>query len=463
MSESVNNQRYQGTTSQKNGLSRRSFLKAVAAATAASALPLGSVLADTSALRPNKQDARVVEMWMWESEEQWQAVEELSGLNEQFPDVEFRWTALPLPDLHQKAITSLASGISEGLPSILRTYNPYYRPLVNTQTVLDVTDMIGQYEADIVGSVWQEGLIEGSHYHVPDDTQVILMGYRTDIFEAAGLPTEPDAVAELMSTYDEFLAAGETIMEATGASLTNMAADSNLFTHLSLQNSTGLFDAEGDVIFDSEAHQEAAALAKEVWDSGLTMDVGLYTPQLFQAFKDGQIATYFYPNFYDFILLDNAPETVGLWKVTKLPKINDDSKRARVDAGLGLVIPAILPDDQKQLAAEIALYMKLTEQATVAHMQTFSGAFVSFIPGLEAMADIASPVLDNQFTIQEFLGAVSEEQPYPRLVTSALESDVSAAVSDAMFRILTEDANVGETLTAAADSMRQLQETRGMK
>src|SRR5690606_5470347 len=185
---------------------------------------------------------------------------------------------------------------------LFRTHNPFYRPLVNTGSILDVTEQLAPYESDVLGSVWQEGTIDGRHYHVPDDTSVLLMGYRTDIFEAAGLPTDPAEVAELLATYDDYITVGQTIKDATGASITNMTAGSTMFTNFIGQNTTGLFNEEGNVIFDSEAHVEAATMAKKLWDSGLTLDVGLYTPQLFQAFKDGQVATYFYPNFYDFVL-----------------------------------------------------------------------------------------------------------------------------------------------------------------
>lgn len=451
-------------------LSRREFLKGMAAAGAAS-VTAASTVGTALASKPNRsitpvlmrQEKRVVEMWMWETEEQWKQVEAASGLNEQFPDVEFRWTSLPYADLHQKAVASLAAGIPEGLPSLFRTHNPFYRPLVNTGSILDVTEQLAPYESDVLGSVWQEGTIDGRHYHVPDDTSVLLMGYRTDIFEAAGLPTDPAEVAELLATYDDYITVGQTIKDATGASITNMTAGSTMFTNFIGQNTTGLFNEEGNVIFDSEAHVEAATMAKKLWDSGLTLDVGLYTPQLFQAFKDGQVATYFYPNFYDFVLLDNAPETTGLWRVTKLPKLNDASKRARVDPGLGLVIPSILPEEQQQLALEVALHLKLTEQGTVAHMKTFPGAFVSYIPGLEAMNDEPSPVLNEQFTFREFLGALADEQPHPRLVSSAFESDAGGAINDAMFLILTENAPIAETLTNAANSIRQLQDSRGIK
>jgi hypothetical protein len=122
-----------------------------------------------------------------------------------------------------------------------------------------------------------------------------------------------------------------------------------------------------------------------------------------------------------------------------------------------------LSDEQKQLATEVALYMKLTEQATVAHMKTFSGAFVSYVPGLEAMAEEPSPILDNQFVYQMYLDAAREEDILPWYRTSVFFPDASQAVSDAMFRILNEGAPIEDTLKTAADSIRSLQQNRGVQ
>jgi ABC-type glycerol-3-phosphate transport system substrate-binding protein len=449
------------TAKQNKGVTRRQFLKGAGAVTAATALASVTPRVAFGAPALLRQQKRVVEMWMWETPEQWLKVEADGGLNEKFPDVEFKWTSLPFNDLHQKAIASLVAGIPEGLPSIFRTYNTFYRPLVNTQSVLEVTEQVTPYEADVFPPVWLEGQLDGKHYHVPDDTIVYLHGYRTDIFEAAGLSIDPAEVRQLLATYDDLIKVGQTIKDKTGASIIELLPDGAYFQRLAGQNTTGLFDSEGNVIFDSEVHLAAAETVKRLWDSGLTLEVS--GPQYWQAMKDNMLATTLYPNYLDFVIQDNAPETAGKWRVTGMPALNADSKRTIVWPGLGLVIPAILPEDQQQLALEIALYMKLTEKATVAHMKTFPGAFVSYVPGLEAMREEPSPVLNDQFTFQVFLDAFAEEQPLPRLVTSAFDNDASTAVNDAMFRILKENAPIQETLVAAADSVRQLQDSQGMK
>lgn len=403
---------------------------------------------------------QTIEMWMWETEPRWKEVQAAAGLSEKFPNVEFKWTALPFDQLHQKAITALAAGVPTGVPSIIRTGMGFYRAFVNTKAILDLTDQVQAYEKDILPSVWQGALVDGKMYQVPDDTGVTLFGYREDLFEKAGLPTEPDQVADLLQTYDDLIAAGAKLEQSTGAKLFNMLPDAGVFNGLILQDSTGYFDADGNVIFDSDYHVEAANIAKRLWKSNLVTNFE-QGPQMWQAYKDGMLATTFWPNWQDFVLIDNAPETKGKWRVAKLPAVKAGGKRAHSDDGVCLVIPAILPDEQKQLAIEVALYMKLTEKATVAHMKTFSGAFVSYVPGLEAMTNEPSPMLKDQKVYPLYLDTARQEQILPWYRTSVFFPNAGDAASSAMFRIFNENAAVDETLKEAADSIRQMQESRG--
>jgi ABC-type glycerol-3-phosphate transport system substrate-binding protein len=184
---------------------------------------------------------------------------------------------------------------------------------------------------------------------------------------------------------------------------------------------------------------------------------------MWEAYNNDQLVTTFYPNWQDFLILDFAPETKGKWRVTRLPAVQSGGKRAHADDGVCLTIPSALPDDEKELAIEVALYMKLTEKATVAHMETFNGAFVSYVPGLEAVSDKPSQVLDEQFVYRLFLDAAREEEILPWYRTSVFFPDAAEAVSDAMFEILKRNAPIEQRLKEAADSIRRLQERKGTK
>jgi ABC-type glycerol-3-phosphate transport system substrate-binding protein len=458
-------------------ISRRDFMKVAASLTAAGALAAcaaptapapaapasGGQQADqaapTAAPASNAKKT-LIEMWMWETEDRWKKLEQAAKLNEKFPDVTFKWTALPFDQLHQKALTSMAAGMAEGLPAIVRSYMGYYRTFANTKGLADVTDIVTGYEKDVLPASYKGLVSSGKVYGFPDDTGVTLLGYRWDIFEKAGLPSDPDKVADLLKTYDDMISVGKTIEKATGAKLFNMLPDAGYFTPLTLQDTTGNFDAEGKVIMDSPQHVEVAQQVKRLWDSGLVTNLD-QAPQQWQAYKDGKIALMMWPNWTDFVIIDAAPETKGKWRVTKLPALKAGGKRAHTDDGCWLAIPDVHPPEIKKLAAQIAEYMKFTVPAATAHMKTFQGAFVSYVPALQAMENEPSPMLDNQFVYKTFLKAAQDEQILPWYRTSAFFSDAEQAAGEAMFKILKDGAPADATLKATADAIRQKQKDKG--
>ncbi len=88
---------------------------------------------------------------------------------------------------------------------------------------------------------------------------------------------------------------------------------------------------------------------------------------VWQAYKDGELACMFYPNWQDFVVIDQAPDTVGKWRDEEPPR----QGRRPVQNGCLLVIPLSSPlrNATSRLGSH---YMKFTEKATVAHMREFS-------------------------------------------------------------------------------------------
>ncbi|GAF20371.1 sugar binding secreted protein [Bacillus sp. JCM 19046] len=61
-------------------------------------------------------------------------------------------------------------------------------------------------EGDYLDWKWQQASSDdGSVIGIPTDIGPMAMAYRVDLFEEAGLPTDPDEVAEVMSTWDDYI------------------------------------------------------------------------------------------------------------------------------------------------------------------------------------------------------------------------------------------------------------------
>lgn len=439
-------------------LSRRSMLGGLGALGAG--LSLGACSGNSTGSSSNG-GSHTVEMWIWETVKQWDQVFAKSGLHQKFPGVTMKVTAMTSDQIQQKALTALGAGVASGLPSIIRITMDMYRSLVQTNALSEFTDVVTRHKSEILPDVYDGLLVNGKAFAAPDDTGVMLFGYRRDIFKKAGLPTAPDEVESHIRTYDDLLAAGPKLAKV-GAKLLNNNPGS-MFSSLILQDTTGYFDKNGDVIFDSDKHVACAEIEKKFYDSGYLTSFESDSPQMWGAYKSGKLATMFYPNWQDFIILQNAPETKNKWNVFKLPSVTAGGKRASSADGCALIVPSVLDDSQRKLAMDIVEFLKLTKKAQVAHMTVFDGAFCSYKPALEAMAKVKSPVLDNQYTYQVDLNAANEEHILPNYRTSIFESNAQQAATNAMFKICKNNAPIAATLKQAADSVRKMQDQRGVK
>jgi ABC-type glycerol-3-phosphate transport system substrate-binding protein len=289
------------------------------------------------------------------------------------------------------------------------------------------------------------------------------MGYRVDLFQKAGLPTDPAKVAALWPTWEDFISVGKQIKAKLGINLINIDSTTMYqnFEVIKNQGSTGTFDASGHVIFDSPYHIQAATIWKNLWQSGMVSTFAVDSPQYWTAHKDGLVATKIYPNWEDFTVLDFIPQTKGLWRVTRLPAIRRGSPRIAATDGCAQVIPGINPPDRQAIALKVATYMRLNVKPTVSHMTSFPGAFVSYIPGLDAMRSRLSPVMDHQSVYSYFLDAIQQEHMLPWYRTSVHFDKAETLLTNAIFDILTKSAPIASTLKNAADQVRSLQKSTG--
>lgn len=407
-------------------------------------------------------------MWSWEEKSQWDRVYQESGVYDKFSGLKVDFLPQDINTLQQKAISALASGISSGLPNILRIPMGIYRALVNTKGIIETTKYIEPYKADVLPTTWSSLDVNGHLYAVPDDTGYCLFGYREDMFTKAGIGSTPAEVAAAVPTYDDMLKVGAKLKSKTGASVmlfpfgSDGLGSPNPFTTMVMQGSTGYFDLDGNVILDSPYHVAVGELYQRMWKSGLVSTVS-GTVQFWTAYAKGQYATIPYPNWEDFEFVAYAPDLAYKWQVVPLPRVTPDSKQIATSDGCAIVLPSGQPANELDLALKVALYLKLNAHASEAHMRVFSGAFESYIPALEAMRGTKSPMLKGQEVYDIWLGDVKAMNPYPISYASVFGAQMATAVNNAIYSITQDNKPVGPTLKTAADSIRSLQDSKGVK
>ncbi len=155
---------------------------------------------------------------------------------------------------------------------------------------------------------------------LPTDTGGLGLCYRTDLFKAAGLPTDRDAVSKLMPTWDAYVAQGQQFMAKAPKGVKWFDAAGNLMNGILGSEATVYYDASGKVVAATNP------VVKSAWDlstkavkAGESAALAGFTPEWNTGFQRGQFATVTCPAWMLAYIRTNAPETKGKWDVATVP------------------------------------------------------------------------------------------------------------------------------------------------
>jgi multiple sugar transport system substrate-binding protein len=159
---------------------------------------------------------------------------------------------------------------------------------------------------------------KGAIVAAPADIGPGTLLWRTDVLARAGV-TE----AELIRSWDSYVAAGVRIKQATGAYLLPHARDmKDLLIRTGLQPGEGLyFDQDSKVLVNSPRFVRAFELAREIRRNKLDARVATWSNEWSEGFKRGTLATQM-SGAWLAGHLNNwlAPDTRGKWHAAQLPE-----------------------------------------------------------------------------------------------------------------------------------------------
>ncbi|WP_100010151.1 ABC transporter substrate-binding protein [Lentibacillus sediminis] len=179
-----------------------------------------------------------------------------------------------------------------------------------------------EIQSDFLDWKWQIGENnEGNFlFGLPTDIGPKVMFYRTDLFEEAGLPTDPDEVQDLIQSKEDLIQVGETIKEETGKPL----VDSMEMVYRAVIDGAeeSFYDEEGNLLVeeDGNAVKEAYDLAVEFNEHGLVGAYEMWTPEWGDAVNSGDFAIEMGAAWLKGWMSDNAPEAEDKFRIAKLPE-----------------------------------------------------------------------------------------------------------------------------------------------
>ncbi|MEM6430192.1 MAG: extracellular solute-binding protein [Deinococcota bacterium] len=361
------------------------------------------------------------------------------------PNVEIQLQILEFGDYHNALTTALATG--EGAPDVAAIEVGFIAKFVADGGLVnlaeapynagEVTPLIADY------AVAQGTTIDGRIVAIPTDLGPGVLYWRRDRFEEVGAD-----VSTVLESWDDYIAFGQQVTRDTdgdGANDVFLIADAadvyNAMIRTGLEEGQGIyFDDNGEVLVNTERFHNAFRVAKEIRDAGLDAQIGAWSNEWYQAFKDGTVATQMSGAWLRGHLQNwMAPETSGLWGAENLP-----GGAFSTWGGSFYAIPE--QSDSKELAWDFIKFMTTTEQA-----QLDSFSLIEAFPSLKStwedpIFQEEIPFLANQQARLLFIDIINNIQG---TVTHPGDVVAQEIVTNALSQVLNEDRPIEDALANA--------------
>ncbi|MEV6126506.1 extracellular solute-binding protein [Streptomyces violaceusniger] len=292
-------------------LSRRALLYAGLATTATAAL--GGTTAGCSV--PNGSTGRNMTLWYW-----------TGGLSDKVvADAKKRFTDVSLKPAQiggyfkSKLLTTMTGRAY--IPDItglkgedMASYLPNAEQFIDLRT-LGAEKLKDQY----LPWKWAEGIApDGSMIGFPIDTGPVAHYFMPEVFDRAGLPTDPADVGKEMDTWEKYLAAGERLKKKVRGA--HMVIDAlTIYQYMIAQGTLRYVDEERRFIGDHEHVRRAWNMAIDAYERGLCSRYQSGTPDANAAIENGLLPSQIGASWVAGDLKLNVPKTKGKWRVAALP------------------------------------------------------------------------------------------------------------------------------------------------
>ncbi|MCZ8514009.1 extracellular solute-binding protein [Paenibacillus filicis] len=272
----------------------------------------------TEGAKANDSKKVQLQMWFWQGATFEKIIPEF---NRTHPNIEIIPQIYKWEDAHKKLLTAMSAG--SGAPDIamidISQIDQFlkYPDKFNDLNTFGAKDLAKDY----LDWKWKQSMAGDKQLGLPTDIGPMVLYYRQDLFQQAGLPSEPADVAAKIKTWDDFLAAGKTLKEKTGASI--LSNPYELYGAIRDQGNQLYFDNDDKLIIETNPQvKKALDYYKKAREMGIagTYDQKNALQEYSAALNSGKIATYISAAWGRGHVETRAPDTKGKWRAAKIPE-----------------------------------------------------------------------------------------------------------------------------------------------
>jgi cellobiose transport system substrate-binding protein len=219
---------------------------------------------------------------------------------------------------HQGLLTALASGKGSDINGIEGGWMPYF--VQYPDKFLDLRNYGGAaLKKDYLAWRWNPAVAKnGTILGLPTDVGGMALAYRTDLFEKAGLPSDPAAVSALWAKtgWNGYIATAKKYTAKTGKKFAD--STEGIFGGVLNQSQQQFYAANGSLVYES------SKAVQDAWNVGVAMapysgSANIFSTEWNTAIANGDAASVLAPSWMLTMIKGIAPDLKGKWNVANVP------------------------------------------------------------------------------------------------------------------------------------------------
>jgi len=262
-----------------------------------------------------------VTVWAWPAADK--AFESIiAGFNAKYPGIQVTWEMKPgqAGGTRDALLAAMAAG-SGGPDVALLEINDIgmYALHGGFVDLRKAPYNAGKYKSDFVGYKWDLATApDGALFAFPWDIGPAGIFYRRDLLDKAGVPSDPDRLAKLIRTWDDYVAIGKKVNDPKNKVWWIDTARGVPYIYYSHKN---FFDRNMNIAIDNATTRRVLSIAQQLRNGGMDAKASLWTDEWYTMLNTGRVATSIVGCWFGgFLKSWIAKDTGGKWGVIPIPE-----------------------------------------------------------------------------------------------------------------------------------------------
>lgn len=228
-------------------------------------------------------------------------------------------------EVRQKTMLAFTSGSMDELADVISTFPVSMQAMADANMLVDLTDYLTPLQDQFVAGAYDQIAYKGRLYCLPRSLRPQVLFYNQEIFDEYAIDPAQ------MSTFEGYLEVGRTLKEKSNGEVFLSYEDPATRSWrywgrrgLLPQAGARIWDDDGNVVIDTDPGAlKALKYFESLHSEGLLFNSKILEPPLYEATREGKVATYYIGAFYDEFLKANLQDMAGKWRVMQAPVFED--------------------------------------------------------------------------------------------------------------------------------------------